>query len=155
MLKGDDDEHMYSNLLLQVNIEFERIQSLTSSSQYRVNIEFESLQQPRRLLQRKCHIKIELCFGLTLFCDYSVLVTFYKTYKQFFFKGKEWKDLLVRARVVIRTSNMININSFADYVKKLQQTACSIFPHSTNQIIDFWRCHCRCLVFSLIPSFFN
>ena len=36
----------------------------------------------------------------------------------------------------------------ADYVKQLCQSACRtcstiIFPHSTNQIIVFWRCRCR------------
>ena len=36
-----------------------------------------------------------------------------------------------------------------DYVRKLYQKACRtcssiIFPHSTNQIIDWWRCCCSC-----------
>ena len=60
------------------------------------------------------------------------------------------KDLLLRARVFVRTSNMkISRRHLADYVKKLLQKACRtcntiIFPHSTNKIIYLWRCCCRC-----------
>ena len=60
------------------------------------------------------------------------------------------KDLLLRARVVVRTSNMkISRRRLADYVKTLHQKACRtcstiIFLHSTNQIIDLWRCRWRC-----------
>jgi len=56
------------------------------------------------------------------------------------------KDLLLRARVVVRTSNMkISRRRLADYVKTLHQKArctCStiIFLHSINQFIDLWRC---------------
>ena len=61
------------------------------------------------------------------------------------------KDLLLRTRVVDRTSNMkISRCRLADYVKTLHQKVCGtcstiIFLHSTNQIIDLWRCrwHCR------------
>ena len=43
----------------------------------------------------------------------------------------------------------ISRRRLADYVKTLHQKACRtcstiIFLHSTNQIIDFWRCRCRC-----------
>ena len=43
----------------------------------------------------------------------------------------------------------ISRRRLADYVKKLHQKACRtcstiIFHHSTNQIIDFWRCRWRC-----------
>ena len=51
------------------------------------------------------------------------------------------KDLLLRARVVVRTSNMkISRRRLADYVKRLHQKECRtiIFLHSTNQIIDLW-----------------
>ena len=39
----------------------------------------------------------------------------------------------------------------ADYVKTLHQKGCRTcstinFPHSTNEIIDLWRCRCRCCV---------
>ena len=56
------------------------------------------------------------------------------------------KDLPLRARVVVRTLNMkISRRRLADFVKTLHQKACRtcstiIFPHSTNQIIDLWRC---------------
>ena len=53
------------------------------------------------------------------------------------------KDFLLRAPVVVRTSNMkIARRSLADYVKTLHQKACRtiIFLYSTNQIIDLWRC---------------
>ena len=52
------------------------------------------------------------------------------------------KDLLLRARVVVRTSNMkISRRRLSDYVKTLHPKACctystNIFLHSTNQIID-------------------
>ena len=60
------------------------------------------------------------------------------------------KDLLLRARVVFRISNMkISRGHLPDYVKTLHQKAsrtCStiIFLHSINQIIDLWRCCWRC-----------
>ena len=60
------------------------------------------------------------------------------------------KDLLLQARVVVRTSNMkISRRRLSDYVKTLHQKACRtcstiIFLHSTNQIIDLWRCSWRC-----------
>ena len=52
------------------------------------------------------------------------------------------KDLLLRARVVVITSNKkISRRRLADYVKTLHQKACRtcstiIFLHSTNQIIE-------------------
>ena len=61
----------------------------------------------------------------------------------------ENEDLLLQARVVVRTSNMkISRRRLVDYVTKLHQKACCacstiIFPHSINQIIDLWRCRCR------------
>ena len=65
-------------------------------------------------------------------------------------EAKTKKDLLLRARVVVRTSNMkISRRCLADYVKKLHQNkACrtcrkTIFPHSTNQIMDLWPCRYR------------
>mgnify|MGYP000223535038 CR=1 FL=1 len=59
------------------------------------------------------------------------------------------KNLLPRARVVVRTSKMkISRHCLVDYVKTLHQKACGtcstiIFLHLTNQNIDLWRCHCR------------
>ena len=61
------------------------------------------------------------------------------------------KDLLLRAPVVVRTSNMkiSPRRRLADYVKTLHQKACRtcstiIFLHSTNEIIDLWRYRWRC-----------
>ena len=60
------------------------------------------------------------------------------------------KDFLLGARVVIRTSNMeFSRRRLADYVKTLKQRACRtcstiVFLHSTNQVIDLWRCRWRC-----------
>ena len=57
------------------------------------------------------------------------------------------KDLLLGARVVVRTSNVkISRRRLTDYVKKLHQKACRtvIFPRSINQIIDLWRCRRQC-----------
>jgi len=54
------------------------------------------------------------------------------------------KGLLLLALVVVRTSKMrISRPRLADYIKKLHQKACRtwstiIFPHSTNEIIDFY-----------------
>ena len=67
------------------------------------------------------------------------------------------KDLLLRARAVVRTSNMkISRRHLADYVKTLHQKACCtcstiIFLHSTNQIFDLWRCR-RQILNSLLRS---
>ena len=67
-----------------------------------------------------------------------------------FMKGQRMKDLLLRAPVVVRTSNMkISRRCLADYVKTLNQKACCtcstiIFLHSTNEITDLWRCRWRC-----------
>ena len=43
----------------------------------------------------------------------------------------------------------ISRRRLADYVKTLHQKACRtcsaiIFPHLTNEIIDFWHCRSRC-----------
>ena len=60
------------------------------------------------------------------------------------------KDFLLRARVVVRTSNVkISPRRLADYDKASLQKACRtcstiVFLHSTNQIIDLWRCRWRC-----------
>ena len=58
------------------------------------------------------------------------------------------KDLLLRAHVVVRNSNMkISPRRLAD-CQKLHQKACRTcstitFPHLANQIIDLWRRHRR------------
>ena len=109
----------------------------------------------RRQLQRKRHIKIELCVKLSLLRLFHVDHVVQHTrialslawYERFSCKLRQRvKDLLLRARVVVRTSNMkISRRRLADYVKTLHQKACRtcstiIFHHSTNQIIDLKRC---------------
>ena len=60
------------------------------------------------------------------------------------------KDLLLCVLVVVKTLNLeISRCHLADYVKELSENACRtcstiIFPHSTNQIVVFWRRRCRC-----------
>ena len=71
------------------------------------------------------------------------------------------KNFLLRARVVVRTSNTkISRRRLADYVKILHQKVCCmcstiIFPHSTNQIIDLWRCRCRSQILNSLITFFD
>ena len=118
----------------------------------RYNRKFKKL---RRLPRQNRRNQIQLCVKI------SVLRLFHVGYvvqnrwsalslarhEWFSCREQEWlKDLLVRARVVVRTSNTkISLRHFADYVKNLQQKACRtcstiIFLHSTNKIIDFWCC---------------
>ena len=117
-------------------------------------------KKARRQLQRKRRIKIELCVKLSLLRLFHVdhVVQNRRTalslawYEWFSCKGKEWKIYCCEfALSSLRTSTMkISLRRLADYVKTLHQKACRtcstiIFLHSTNQIIDLWRCrwHCR------------
>ena len=65
-------------------------------------------------------------------------------------KKQRMKALLPRALVAVRTSKMkISRRRLASYVEKVHEKACCtrstiIFLRSTNQIIDLWRCRCRC-----------
>ena len=102
----------------------------------------------RRQLQRKRHIKIELCVKSSLLRLFHVDDVIQNRRTAFSPSWHEWqrmKDLLLRARVVVRTSDMkISRRRSVDYVKTLHQKACRtcstiIFLHSTNQIIDLWR----------------
>ena len=67
-----------------------------------------------------------------------MLVTVYKIGKV-----QRMKNLMLRARVVVRTSKMkISRRCLANYVKQLRQKACItcssvMCPHSANQIINF------------------
>ena len=57
-----------------------------------------------------------------------------------FMQRQRLKDLLLGARVAVRTSNMkISCRGLPDYVKTLHQKVIT-FLHLTNQIIDMWRC---------------
>ena len=111
----------------------------------------------RRQLQRKRNIKIELCVKLSVLRLFRVDDVVRNSalslawHEWFWCKGKE-RNLLLQARVVIRTSNMkISRRRLADYVKTLHQKACRtcstiIFLISTNQIIDLWSCRSRVVV---------
>ena len=116
-------------------------------------------KKPRRRLQRKRHIKREICVRLSVFRQFHVGQVVQNkrsalslAWQEWFScKGKEWKIYgSVRCRVVVRTSNIkISRRPLADHIKKFHQKACRtwstvIFPHSTNQIIDLWRCRGRC-----------
>ena len=60
------------------------------------------------------------------------------------------KDLLLQARIVVRTSNVkISRRRLADYIKALHQKACHTcstigFLYSTNPINDLWHCRWLC-----------
>ena len=63
-----------------------------------------------------------------------------------FMQRQRMKNLLLRARDVDRTSKIkISRRRLTEYVENFHQKACStiIFPRSTNQSIDLWRCRCR------------
>ena len=98
---------------------------------------------------------LKLNFALSLiFCDYSILITLYKISGAHFrlfgtngihvkAKNERYTAASLRCR---QNSNMkISRRRLADYVKTLHQKACRscsriIFLHSTNQIVDLWRC---------------
>ena len=71
------------------------------------------------------------------------------------------KDLLLRAWVVVRTAKRkILRRRLADYVKTFHQKVCRtcstiLFPHSTNQIIDLWRCCCRRRFLNSLKAWLN
>ena len=66
------------------------------------------------------------------------------------------RDLLLRARLVIKTSNTkISRHNLTDHVKKKKKKKkrrTIVFPHLTNQIIDLWACRCRCRFLSSLIS---
>ena len=107
------------------------------------------LKKLPRLLQRIQSVTLKLNLALSyVFCNYSMLVTLCKVGEvnfKFaflaqlgFMKRQRMKDLLLRDRVVVRTSNMkVSRRHLADSVKNLHQKACRtcsriIFPHSAN-----------------------
>ena len=91
-----------------------------------------------------------------MLCDDSLLVNLYiigEVYLRLlgtegFYVKVENENLLLRARVVVKTLKTENsTSSFGRLRQKLHQKACRtcstiIFPHSTNHIIDLWRCCC-------------
>ena len=70
------------------------------------------------------------------------------------------KDLLLCVHVAVKTSRLdleISCCHLVDYAKELYLHACRtcstiIFPHSTYQIIVFWRRRCRCPRLSSLRS---
>ena len=109
------------------------------------------------MLQRKRHIKIELCVRLIVLPLLHVSHVVRNSRSVFrclgtdaFHEKAEHESFTVADCVVVTTSKIkIPRCRLADYVKKLRQKAwytCStvIFPRSTNQSIDWWCCRCRC-----------
>ena len=101
----------------------------------------KELKKRRLLLQPKRHFKMELCSRLSV-CDYSIFVKLYKisevSSRLFGTNGLHVKavnkDSLLRAHVVVRTSNMKNSRRrLADYVKKLHQKACRTCSANSKQ----------------------
>ena len=105
------------------------------------------------------NVTSKLNFALSkVFCDYFMLVRLYKIggvhfrllgTNAFHLKLKN-EGFTAASLRCLRTSDMkISRLRLADYVKTLHQKACHtcstiIFLHSTNKIIDLWRCRWRC-----------
>ena len=117
------------------------------------NREFKKLRQQ---LQVKCYsvIPSEARCTKKAKCTFACLGRMFSMYMQ------RMKDLLLRSRVVVRTSNMkISSCRLAKYVEALLQKVCRrwstiIFPHSTNQSVDLWcfRCLCRRQILNSVLS---
>ena len=107
------------------------------------------------LLQRKCRIKIEFCVMLSvlrLFHVYHFVQNGWSIlsldwHQRFSCKGKEWSTAAGSCcRQNLKCENFTS--SFGRLRKKITPKACCtcstiIFLHSTNQIIDLWRCLCH------------
>ena len=115
--------------------------------------EFKKL---RRQLQRKRHFKIELYVKLSLFWLFHVdhVVQNRQTalspawYEWFSCKGKEWKiyccELVLSSEPQIWKFQVVVWQTTSKYKKACRTCSTIIFLHSTNQIIDLWRCRWRC-----------
>ena len=119
-----------------------------------VDKEFKKL---RRLLQRGRDIKTELCAGLSVMRLFQVghsvqtrrSVLSLAWHEEFSCQSRGSKIYCCELALSSETSSKkISRRRLADYVKKLHQKkacrTCStvILTHSTNEIIDFWRCRC-------------
>ena len=113
----------------------------TSNRLYDVNRAFK---KPRWLLQRKLHFEevILLLFHVGHVAQKTRIEVRFRLLGTNGFHAKQrMKDLLLWARVVVRTSNMkIAACRQADCANNLHQNTCCtcstiIFPNSTNQII--------------------
>ena len=113
----------------------------------------------RRLLQRIQSVALKYNLALSyVFCDYSMLVTLCKVGEVCFrflgtngfsCKGKEWKIYccgLALPSKHVQSNMKISRRYLAKNCtkKRVARAARLFFPHSTNQIIDLWRCRCRC-----------
>ena len=112
--------------------------------------EFKKL---RRQLQRKHHIKIELCFKLSVLRLFIVGHVVQTRRSAFSFAWHEWFHVKAKnERFTVASSRCrqnLKYENFTSLSGRLHQKACRtcttiIFLHSTNQIIDLWRCCCRC-----------
>ena len=101
------------------------------------------------------NVTLKLNFALSpVFCDYSMLIALYKIGELHFrllgtngfhVKAKSERSSAASLRCRQNLKYEISRRRLADSVKTLQQKACLtcstiIFLHSTNQIIDLWRC---------------
>ena len=92
----------------------------------------------------KENVTLKLNFALSKnFCDYSTLITLNKI-GELHFRLLGTIGFHVKAKSE-RFTAASSRRRLADYVKHLHQKGCRtsstiIFLHSTNQIIDLWRC---------------
>ena len=127
-----------------------------------LNREFKKLQ---RQLQRKRHIKIELCVKLSLLQLFHVdhVVQNRRSalslawYEWFSCKGKERKiyccELALSSEPQMWKFHVAVWQTTSKHRTKMRPRTCStiIFLHSTNEIIDLWRWRCcRQILNSLI-----
>ena len=129
-----------------------------------INREFKKL---RRLLQRKRHIKVELCIRLSILRLFHVhdvdhVVQNRRTalslawHEWFSCKGKEWKiyccELALMSEPQIWKFHVVVLQTTSKHCTK-KRAARLFFLHSTNIIIDLgccrWRC-CRQILNSLM-----
>ena len=118
----------------------------------------QGVKKLRRLPQRKRHItKIELCVSLSVLRLFRVghvaqnrrSALSLAWHKWFSCKGKERKiyccGLALSSEPHIRKFHVVVWQTTSIKLHQKAYRTCStiIFPHSTNQIIDLWRCRCR------------
>ena len=117
----------------------------------------------RRLLQQERHIKVELWVRLGTLRLFHVghvsqnrpNAVSLAWHEWFSCQGREWKIY----GCGFALSPELSLCRLTDYVRRMHQKACCtystiIFPHSTNHVIDLWRCRCRSSVdVSLTPNY--
>ena len=120
-----------------------------------------------RQLQRKGHIKIELCVRLSALrlVDVSHVHKIAKVSCRLILPQMVFVSAAKNGRFTVAGSRYRQNLTYENFTalfgrlrQKLHQIVCRtcrtpstiIFPHSTNQIIDLWRCRCRSRRHSLI-----